>query len=96
MIPHPQRCETCNHLKCEHAIKDGYFPPRKKFAWNHTLVWGCASHPAALTDRDKVLDRLDNDIPVYLLENPEGTVRDFIDFLLEEFKELRTPTPEQS
>ena len=42
------------------------------------------------TERDTVLDRLDNDIPVYLLENSEGTVRDFIDFLLEEFKELRT------
>ena len=58
MNPHPQRCETCNHPKCEHAIKDGCFPTRKKFAWKHTLVWGCASHSNA-TERDKLLDDIE-------------------------------------
>jgi hypothetical protein len=52
------RCETCNHPKCEHAVKDGCFSPRKKFAWNHTLHWGCASHSEFQNDREKVLDDL--------------------------------------
>jgi hypothetical protein len=53
-----------------------------------SILFNVRSHPYQ-SERDKVLDELENDIPVYLSENPEGTIRDFIDFLIMEFKELR-------
>ena len=95
--PHPQRCQTCKNIECWYYDSE----EQAQDIWDFTFDYGCASHTTTQSEREQMLDILDdfidgNKIIVHDEENEESDYMNLTGEIRAKIAELRSQSPSEA